>query len=304
MIRHSLSAAAASAALAVLFLVLPAAAQQDLSKVEIKTEQLADGVYLLRGAGGNIGVSVGPDGALVIDGDVAPLADKVLAAVRALDQHPIRFLLDTHWHGDHTGGNETFAKAGAVLVSQENVRARMSTEQTHLGASEKTPPAPPEALPRLTFTDAITFHWNGDEIHVYHLPPSHTDGDAVVCFERANVIHAGDLLFNGTYPYIDLAAGGSVAGMIAAADHILGMANDQTKIIPGHGPLTDRAGLRALRDMLAGIRGRVAKEIAAGKTKDEVVAARPTREFDATWGGGFMKPDRFAALVYESVKRE
>ena len=277
------------------------AQQQDFSKVEVKSEKVAEGVYMLQGAGGNIGLSVGPDAAFLIDDEYAPLTPKIKAAVAALTDKPIRFVLNTHWHGDHTGGNKDMGEAGSLIVAHENVRRRMSTEQFIAAFNMREPAAPPKALPVVTFTDAVTFHLNGDEIHAFHVPPAHTDGDSVVHFRKANVIHAGDLFFNGMYPFIDLDTGGSVGGMIGGADRMLAIAGDQTRIIPGHGPLGNKADLKAYRDMLATARDRVAALVKAGKTLEQVTAAAPTAEFDAKWGQGFLKPAQFVAILYKDA---
>ena len=296
---RSVPAVALCAALAI---AAPALAQQqDFSKVEVTSEKVAEGVYMLKGAGGNIGLSVGADAAFLIDDEYAPLTPKIKAAVAALTDKPIRFVLNTHWHGDHTGGNKDMGEAGALIVAHENVRRRMSTEQFIAAFNMREPAAPPKALPVVTFTDAVTFHLNGDEIHAFHVPPAHTDGDAVVHFRKANVIHAGDLFFNGMYPFIDLDTGGSVSGMIGGADRMLAIAGDQTRIIPGHGPLGNKADLRAFRDMLATTHDRVAALAKAGKTLEQVTAAAPTAEFDAKWGNGFFKPAQFVAILYKDA---
>ncbi len=276
------------------------AQQQDFSKVEIKAEKVADGVYLLTGAGGNIGLSVGRDGAFLVDDQFAPLTEKILAAVKAVTPEPVRFVVNTHLHGDHVGGNENMAKAGAVLVAHENVRKRLSAEQTN-ALGRKTPASPEDALPVLTFADALTFHWNGDEIRVTHVPPAHTDGDSVVRFVKADVVHMGDLFFNGTYPFIDTGDGGRVDGVITAADQVLAASGEKTRIIPGHGALATRADLQAYRDTLATLRDRIAKLKAAGRSRDEAIAAKPTADHDAKWGTGFMKGDVFTGLVYDSL---
>ncbi len=291
--------------LPLLFLILgaPAAfAQQNFDEVQIETVPVADGVFMLVGSGGNIGLSVGEDGAFLIDDQYAPLTDKIRAAVTAQTDAPIRFVVNTHWHGDHTGGNEHMGQAGAIIVAHENVRKRMSTEQFLKAFNMRTPPSPPGALPVVTFTDAVTFHWNGDDIRVFHVAPAHTDGDAVIHFQKANVIHAGDTFFNGMYPFIDASSGGSLDGMIAAADRILDLADDETKIIPGHGPLANKADLITFRDMLATVRTRIRELIEAGKTRDEVVAAHPTADLDATWGKGFLQPDVWVGIVYDAMQ--
>jgi cyclase len=289
-------------AVAVVLLAAPAfSQQQDFSAVEVKAEKVADGIYMLTGRGGNIGLSVGKSGTYLIDDQYAPLSDKVLGAVRAITPDPVRFVVNTHWHGDHTGGNENMGRAGALLVAHENVRRRMSTEQFTAAFNSKTPPSPEGALPVVTFADAITFHWNGDEIRVYHVPPAHTDGDAVVHFVKANVVHTGDLFFNGGYPFVDVSSGGRIDGVIAAAERILGGIDDTTRIIPGHGPVGTKADLQAYRNVLKTLRDRIAKLKAEGKGRDEVIAAKPTAEHDASWGTGFMKGDVFTGLVFDSL---
>jgi cyclase len=277
------------------------AQQQDFSGVEIKAEKIADGIYMLTGRGGNIGLSVGKSGTCLIDDQYAPLTDKILAAIRAITPEPIRFVVNTHWHGDHTGGNENMGKTGALLVAHENVRLRMSTEQFSATFDRKTPPSPEGALPVVTFTDAVTFHWNGDEIRVYHVPPAHTDGDAVVHFVKANVVHAGDVFFNGGYPFVDVSSGGRIDGVIAAAERVLAGIDERTRIIPGHGPVGTKADLQAYHDVLKTLRDRIAKLKVEGKSRDEVIAAKPTADHDAKWGTGFMKGDVFTGLAYDSL---
>jgi cyclase len=277
------------------------AQQQDFSGVEIKAEKIADGIYMLTGRGGNIGLSVGKSGTCLIDDQYAPLTDKVLAAIRAITPEPIRFVVNTHWHGDHTGGNENMGKTGALLVAHENVRLRMSTEQFSATFDRKTPPSPEGALPVVTFTDAVTFHWNGDEIRVYHVRPAHTDGDAVVHFVKANVVHAGDVFFNGGYPFVDVSSGGRIDGVIAAAERVLAGIDERTRIIPGHGPVGTKADLQAYHDVLKTLRDRIAKLKVEGKSRDEVIAAKPTADHDAKWGTGFMKGDVFTGLAYDSL---
>ncbi|WP_456426126.1 MBL fold metallo-hydrolase [Rhodocaloribacter sp.] len=290
-----------SATLLLLFNVPAAFAQQNFDEVRIETIPVTDGLFMLVGSGGNIGLSVGEDGAILIDDQYAPLTDKIKAAVTAQTDRPIRFVINTHWHGDHTGGNEHMGETGAIIVAHENVRKRMSTEQFLKAFNTRRPPSPPGALPVVTFTDAVTFHWNGDDIRVFHVAPAHTDGDAVIHFQKANVIHAGDTYFNGMYPFIDTSTGGSLDGMIAAADMILALADDETKIIPGHGPLSNKAELVAYRDMLATVGARIRTLVEAGKTRDEVIAAKPTADLDATWGKGFLQPDVWVGIVYDAV---
>lgn len=280
-------------------------AQRDFSKVEVTATRMTDHVFMLGGAGGNLGLSSGDNGIFLIDDQFAPLTEKITGVIATAtgSKAPVRFLLNTHWHGDHTGGNENLANAGAVIVAHENVRRRMSVQQINEFFKDTTQPSPGAALPIVTFTRDVTFHLNDDEIHVFHVMPAHTDGDAVVHFTKSNIIHAGDLFFSGMYPFIDLASGGSVDGMIAAADTMISIANDQTKFIPGHGPISTLADLRMYREMLSRIRDQVRSMVEAGRTLDQVKAAKPTAEFDEKWGKGFMKPDSFLEIVYSSLSR-
>jgi cyclase len=289
---------------AVLAIAAVAVAQApDFSKVEITTQKVAEGLYMLQGAGGNIAVSVGEDAVFLVDDQYAPLTPKIKAAVAALTDKPIKFLVNTHWHGDHTGGNENLGSGGTLIVAHDNVRRRMSTEQFNAFFNSKTPAAPKAALPVVTFAESVRFHINGEEIHAFHVPPAHTDGDSIVHFTRANVLHTGDLFFNGLYPFIDVASGGGIDGMIAAADKMLAMVKDDTRIVPGHGPLASKADLKTYREMLVGVRDAIRPLVDAGKTSAEVVTAKPTAAFDAKWGGGFFKPEQFVALVYADLAR-
>jgi glyoxylase-like metal-dependent hydrolase (beta-lactamase superfamily II) len=280
----------------------PAAAQgPDFEKAQVRTEKVAEGVWVLISVGGNIGVSAGADGVFLVDDQYAPLTPKVKAAVATVSDRPLRFILNTHWHPDHTGGNKDLGEAGALIVAHDNVRRRMSTDQFIEALGMKLPPSPEKALPVVTFDSSVTLHINGDDINAFHVEPAHTDGDSIVHLRRADVIHMGDLYFNGMYPFIDVSSGGSFEGVIAAADRALALAGEKTRIIPGHGPVGGRAELRAYRDMLVTVRDRVKPLVQAGKTAAEVAAAKPTADLDAKWGGGFMKPDMFLGIVAQSL---
>ena len=294
---------AAIAAAALLASALPCAAQQDFSKVEIRTTKLTDTTYLMEGAGGNLGLSIGEDSVFLIDDQFAPLTDKINAAIAKLTAKPVRFILNTHWHFDHTGGNENFGKGGAIIVAHENVRKRMNSEQFIEFLKMPQKASPKAALPVVTFAGSVNFHLNGDDILAFHVPKAHTDGDTIVHFTKSDVIHMGDVYFNGMYPFIDTSSGGSVRGVIAACDRVLAMATDATKIIPGHGPLSNKAELKAYREMLATAAERIGKLVAAGKSDADIAAAAPTADLDPKWGGGFMKAPRFLEMVAEDLRK-
>lgn len=283
-----------------LTLAAPGQAQQDFSKVEVKAENLAPGVSVLFGAGGNIGVSHGEDGTVLIDDQFAPLTPKIQAAVAALGASPVKFLINTHWHGDHSGGNENFGKAGAVIMAHDNVRVRMAADQkTPFGEVKASPKS---ALPVITYAEGLKLHLNGEEVRVISVPPAHTDGDSVVHWTKSNVIHMGDLFFHKmSYPFVDRSSGGDVRGVIAAADKVLAMANDQTKIIPGHGAVASKADLQAYRDMLVAIVGKVEAAVKAGKSLEEVKAMKPADGFGVN-PSGFITADRFIEMVYGTFK--
>lgn len=292
----------AATALAAATLGTPLAAQQNFDAVQVTSQQLAPRVFALFGSGGNMGLLVGDDGAVLIDDQYAPLSDKIKAAIAKLTDKPVRFIVNTHLHGDHTGGNEAFGKSGAVIVAHDNVRKRLSTSQFSQRFNRTTPPSPYAALPVVTFAEDLTLHLDGDSIRVVHVPPAHTDGDAFIYFAKANVIHMGDTFTNGSYPFVDVSSGGTIDGYLTAADRVLAIANDQTRIIPGHGAVASKADLQEFRRVVGTIRDRVAAMVKQGKSLTEVAAAKPTAEWDATWGKGFMTPDVFLDIVYNDVK--
>jgi glyoxylase-like metal-dependent hydrolase (beta-lactamase superfamily II) len=272
-------------------------AQQNFDKVEIKTEKLSPTTYVLFGAGGNIGVSAGEDALFIIDDQYAPMNPKIVAALKQISDKPVKFVLNTHWHGDHTGGNESMGKAGGLIVAHDNVRKRMSSEQFIALFKSQVPASPKAALPVVTFSSDLTFHINGDEVYGFHVPKAHSDGDTIVHFRKSNVIHMGDTFFNGFYPFIDGSSGGTPEGVIAAADRVLAIVDDNTKIIPGHGPVSNKADLKIYRDMLSTISTRVKTAVKEGKKVDEIRAANPTAEFDEKWGKGFISPRGFIEML-------
>jgi len=282
---------------------MPALAQQDPATVTIQTQKLAGNVFMLMGDGGNIGLSTGADGSVLIDTEYAPLNAKILAAVRGAGGSDVKYVINTHWHGDHTGGNEPLGKAGALIIAHDNVLARLSTEQFMAAFNQKVPAAPAAARPAVTFPTRATFYLNGDVVQIVHIANAHTDGDSIVHFKNANVIHTGDTYMKDVYPFIDVGSKGSIDGFITAADAVLSRADANTKIIPGHGALANRADMQRFHDMLVAARGKIQALIDQGMSEDQVVAAKPTAEFDDPWGKGFMTPEQFTRFSYQSLKR-
>jgi len=281
----------------------PTLAQNDMANVRIETVPAAGDVYMLKGRGGNIGLSVGADGAFLIDDQFAPLTDKILAAVAELTDKPVKFVVNTHWHGDHTGGNENLGETGSIIVAHENVRKRMSERQFMEAFDRTVEPSPEAALPVITFDDGVTFHWNDDTIKVVHVPHAHTDGDSIIFFQDANVIHMGDTYFQGQYPFIDIGSGGNIDGVIAAGEMVLERSDAKTKIIPGHGEMSDRDGLRTWIRMLKTSRDAVQRLIDQGMSREQGIAEKPTARFDTEYGQGFINPERFVGSIYDSFTR-
>lgn len=276
-------------------------AAQNATEVAVRTEPVAPGVYVLYGSGGNIGVSVGADGVFLIDDQYAVMTPRISQALAKINPAPPRFVFNTHWHGDHTGGNENFAANGTVVIAHDQVRARMNSDQFSEFFQSRTGASPAGALPVVTFNNSLTLHVNGDDLHGIHAPQGHTDGDVFIHFEKANVIHTGDLMFAGMYPFIDLDSGGSVNGVIAAVDRMLALSDEKTRIIPGHGEVANRAGLLAYREMLTVTSQRVRDLVKAGKSVDEVLAAKPNADFDAALSWSFITAERYVQILYRDA---
>jgi glyoxylase-like metal-dependent hydrolase (beta-lactamase superfamily II) len=281
----------------------PAAAPPppDFSKVEIKTTDLGDNCYMLEGQGGNITVAVAKDAIIMVDGQFAPLHDKIKAAVAVISNLPIKYLINTHYHGDHTGGNESFAKDGATIVAQINVKNRLAAGTTNGLTGAKTPPAPQAALPSDTYTNFSKIRLRGRVADLKHIENAHTDGDTYVWFKTANLLSTGDTFTNGRYPNIDFANGGNIRGMIAASEIYLKLTNAKTRIVPGHGPLADKAALVEYHKMLITARDRMAKLVKEGKSEADVVAAKPFADLDAKWAPTELASTNFIRVVYHSL---
>lgn len=287
--------------LVAMLLAVPCAAQINFDTVQVRAIPVSGNVYMLQGAGGNIGLAVGDDAVFVVDDQYAPLTRKVLAAIATVTPKPVRFVINTHWHMDHVGGNEALGQAGALIYAHENVRRRMSVEGFIEALNARVPASPPVALPVVTFTDAVTFYINGDSVRAVHVPPAHTDGDAIIHFTKANVVHMGDTFHNAGLPFVDLSSGGSIHGIIGAADRVLAMSNAQTKIIPGHGPLADRARLKVYRDMLVALRDRVRTLISTGKTVEQILELNIGAPYAKEFPGGH---ERFVRLAHQELSRK
>jgi glyoxylase-like metal-dependent hydrolase (beta-lactamase superfamily II) len=278
-------------------------AQQNFDTVRIRPVMIKENIYMLKGSGGNIGVLTGKDGNLLIDDQFAPLSEKIKTAVQSLDKGPIKYLINTHLHGDHTGGNENFRKDGVTIIAQEHVRNRMMKEQYNAVRKTTIPPSNPDALPVVTFEDHISLHVNGEDLDVIHYNfGSHTDGDAIIHFKNANVYHMGDVFVRYGYPFIDMSNGGSITGFIKVLDLALARIDDKAIIIPGHGELATKADVKVFRDRLADIHDQVAAALKKGKKPEEIPAMGITDKYDADWGKGFLKGKDFVLMIAEELK--
>lgn len=275
---------------------------QDFSEVKIEAHQVRGNVYMLIGQGGNIGVLTGKDGAIMVDNQFAPLADKIKAAIAELTDLPVTYVLNTHHHGDHAGGNEEFSKSGGVIIAHENVRKRLSSEQFQEFFDRTTPPKPEGFWPVITFQESIRLHFNGEDIDIIHGAPAHTDGDAVIFFRKANVIHMGDVFVTYGYPFLDADSGGSIDGFIEFLDMVIDLIDDETIVIPGHGALSKKSDVVAFRNRLNDIRYLIVSEMNQGATHEEIVEKEVLKQYEEEWGGGFIKAKDFILLITSSMK--
>ena len=263
-------------------------AQQDFSSVEIIPRYVAGSVYYLEGRGGNIGLSIGEDGIIMIDDQFAPLTEKIVAAIRSLSDGEIRFLINTHVHGDHTGGNENLGNMGVLILARDEIRVRLAQQ------------APAAALPVLTYSDAITIHLNGEEVYAFPVPPAHTDGDTFIHFKDSDVVHTGDVFRTTAFPVIDTNNGGTLKGTLEALGRLIGVAGPNTKILPGHGVVSNREDVTGFRDMVLDVSGQVEELLARNMSYEQVAAADPTAAYNAQYGD----PDRFLRALYTELGGE
>ncbi len=280
-------------------------AQQNFDTLRIRPQKITDNIYMLKGAGGNIGVLVGKEGTLMVDDQFAPLSNKINGAIKTIDPGEIRFLINTHIHGDHSGGNENFKRMDATIVAHDQVRERMMKESVNPISKKVTPPRDKDAWPVVTFGDRMSFHLNDEDVELIHLSPGHTDGDVLVHFVKANVFHTGDTFTRGGYPFVDLTTGGSFTGYLTSLDKTLSLLDDNSKVIPGHGELATKADVKIFRDKLVDIRDQVAAALKKGKKVEDIPAMGITDKYDVDWGkNGFVKGKDFVVLVAENLKAE
>ena len=278
------------------------AGAQSLDTVKIRPIKVTENIYMLKGSGGNIGVMIGKEGTLMIDDQFAPLSNKINGAIKTLDPGEIRFLINTHIHGDHSGGNENFKRMGVTIISHDVVRERMSKEQVNKAMNRVTPPREKDALPTITFASKMNFHLNDEDIELIHFDPGHTDGDIAVHFKNANVYHTGDMFVRYGFPFIDVSSGGTINGFISSLDKLLAMMDDNTRIIPGHGEVCGKADMKIFRDKIVDIRNQVAAAIKKGKKPEDITALGITDKYEAEWGKGFLKGKDFVLMVATDLK--
>ncbi len=286
--------------LVVMICISIANAQSRFDDVVIKTNKVTENIYMLEGSGGNIGVFVGDDGVFMIDDQYAPLSEKIKAAIAELSDKPVKYLVNTHWHGDHAGGNENFGKDGATIIAHENVRKRLSTDQHSKAFNRTTPAAPSVAWPVITFAEDMNLHINGQQVMLIHVHYAHTDGDTFVWFPDSNVLHMGDCFFKDRFPYIDLGSGGSVSGALRAIEAAMMLTDADTQIIPGHGTMAAKSDLLSYYQMLSTMYDRVKKEMVAGKSVDEIKSAGLTDDY-AEWGTGFINEERIIDIIWTDI---
>ena len=274
----------------------------NMDTVKIRPVKITDNIYMLKGSGGNIGVLIGKEGTLMIDNQFAPLSNKINGAIKTLDPGEIRFLINTHLHGDHSGGNENFKRMGVTVVAHDLARERMGKEQVNKAMNRVTPPREKDALPVITFSDKLNFHLNDEDIVLHHFDAGHTDGDLIVQFKNANVVHTGDAFVRYGYPFIDVSSGGSVNGFISTLDKILLLIDDNTKIIPGHGEPANKADVKKVRDAVADIRDQVSSALKKGKKTEDISALGISDKYDADLGKGFVKGKDFVLMIAENLK--
>jgi cyclase len=274
---------------------------QNFDTVRIRPVKVAENLYMLKGSGGNIGAFFGKDGILMVDDQFAPLSDKINSAVKALDPGQVRFLINTHVHGDHSGGNENFKRMGVTIVAHDQVRERMMKEQVNKRLNRTTPPRDKEAWPVVTFADKLNFHLNDEDIELIHFDKGHTDGDVIVHFKKANVYHTGDAFVRYGYPFIDFSSGGTVNGFINTLDKVIGLLDDQSKVIPGHGELATKADVKKVRDVVADIRDQVVAALKGGKKVEDIPGLGITDKYDAQYGKGFIKGKDFVLMMAEEL---
>jgi glyoxylase-like metal-dependent hydrolase (beta-lactamase superfamily II) len=275
------------------------ARETELPKID--TTRLADGLYLLAGAGGNCVVRVGAAGVVLVDTGYGPTAETLRSEVSGISDKPVRVVINTHWHLDHVDGNKAFLNSGATVVAHENVRLHMSSDQILAVLDRDVPASPDEALPTLTYEEELILYWDNEKLSLIHVPSAHSDGDTIVVFHANNVIHTGDIFFNLGYPYIDISHGGTIDGMIAAVKSILELANESTRIVPGHGPLATPNDLETYLGMLEDYRSIIAREVESGKDLAAILESPQTGDIDAKWGKVFFTPEQFTEMVLETL---